>query len=194
MRFIYSLVPVLVHRYRASRRFFISRSIVDLTARERYILSFFSTVLTVMTPLPSSTGSFNSCITNQSPGLLLDRCFPDLPLWIFITIEPPHPSPIDSLSLSTSPLPLLLLLPLFGRQTLWRPGMNGGNLLLERAIDEAMARQQRLLLKVGRHNHRRKGLAAPAGHVLDGDVRRLQGLFEFAGQRFRRDLVGSSRF
>lgn len=101
-----------------------------------------------------------------------------------------HPS---ALSPSTSPLPLLLLLPLIRRQALWRPSVNGGNLLLERAIDEAMARQQRLLLKVGRHNHRRKGLAAPAGHVLDRDVRRLERLFEFAGQELRRDLVGSRR-
>lgn len=104
---------------------------------------------------------------------------------VLYTILPTGPSPRPPLSwLRVSSL---LLLPLLGGQALGGPGVDGGDLLLQGGVDEAMPRQQRLLLKLGRHNHRRERLSAPARHVLDGYVRRLQRSLQLRRQRLRRD-------
>jgi len=100
-------------------------------------------------------------------------------------------SPQGSLSFflfSVSTLhPLLLLRPLFGRQAARRPGVDGGDLGLERVVDQPVPGEERLLFKVWRHDDRGEGLAAPARHVLDRHVRRVQRVLEFRAQRLGRD-------
>jgi len=83
--------------------------------------------------------------------------------------------------------PLLLLRPLFGRQAARRPGVDGGDLGLERVVDQPVPGEERLLFKVWRHDDRGEGLAAPARHVLDRHVRRVQRVLEFRAQRLGRD-------
>lgn len=83
---------------------------------------------------------------------------PTQPTFPFLSMLPPLPLPL--------PLPP----PLLRRKALWRPRMNGLDLLLERGVDQPMPRQRRLLLELRRHDDRRVGLAASActGRILIG--------------------------
>ena len=56
----------------------------------------------------------------------------------------------------------LLLLPFLRRETLGRPGVNRGDLVLQGRVHEPMSREAGLLLKQGRHDHRLEHLAASA--------------------------------
>ena len=67
-------------------------------------------------------------------------------------------------------LPHLLLLPLLGRITLRRPGMDGGNFLLERRIHQPVPCKERLLFKLRGHDNGVEGLAA-ATCIFPGLVR-----------------------
>jgi hypothetical protein len=64
-----------------------------------------------------------------------------------------------------------LLLPLLRRETLRRPSMNRGNLLLQRIINQPMPRQRRLLRELGRDDYCFEHLAAATCENISKHIR-----------------------
>ena len=68
--------------------------------------------------------------------------------------------------------------------------MDGGDLGLERIVDEPVPGQQSLLLKLGADDDGVEGLAATAGHVLNLDVGGVYGRLELQRDALGRHAAG----